>query len=207
MSGMPNRVSPIVAIAAVAVTLFSAVGIGVMTGIIPSSFSKNSESQMTEKADAPKAETASAPEKKAASVAHRKAPASEPARRTASASEPARVASAPQSCANCGRVEAVHAIEQKGEGSGLGAIAGGVVGGILGNQIGGGTGRTVATVAGAGAGALAGNEIEKRAKKTVRYDVVVRLEDGTSRTIAYETEPAFRVGDKVKIVNGTIVAN
>ncbi len=207
MSGTPSRVSPIVAIAAVAVTLFSAVGIGVMTGIIPSSFSKTSESPVADKADAPKAETASAPEKKAASVAHKKTPVSEPARRSASASEPTRVASAPRSCANCGRVEAVHAIEQKGEGSGLGAIAGGVVGGILGNQVGGGTGRTVATVAGAGAGAFAGNEIEKRAKKTVHYDVVVRLEDGTSRTFSYQTEPAFRAGDKVKIVDGAIVAN
>ena len=57
----------------------------------------------------------------------------------------------------------------------------------------------MATVAGAGAGAYAGHEIEKRMKKTLRHDVVVRLEDGTARTFSYPTEPAFRTGDKVKI--------
>lgn len=208
MSETQSRTSPIVAIAAVAVILFSAVGIAVMTGIIPGSFSKNSESQVAGKADASKAEaTASpAPEKKAVSATHKKAPVNESAKRS-TANEPARVASAPRSCANCGRVEAVNAIQQKGEGSGLGAIAGGVVGGILGNQVGGGSGRTVATVAGAGAGAYAGHEIEKQVKKTLRYDVVVRLEDGTSRTFPYQAEPAFRLGDKVKIVDGTVVAD
>ena len=208
MSAAQSRTTPIVAIAAVAVILFSAVGIGVMTGIMPSSFSKSSESQVAGKADASKAEATGspAPEKKAVSTTHKKAPVSESAKRS-TANEPVRVASAPRSCANCGRVEAVNAIQQKGEGSGLGAIAGGVVGGILGNQVGGGSGRTVATVAGAGAGAYAGHEIEKQAKKTLRYDVVVRLEDGTSRTFPYQAEPAFRPGDKVKIVDGTVVAD
>ncbi len=207
MSEAQSRTSPVVVIAAVAVIIFSAVGVGVMTGVIPSSFSKDSEPQLLNKTDAPKIEAAAPARKTAdsASATHKKAPAGSSARQ--SVNEPTRVASAPRVCNNCGRIESVNAIEQKGEGSGLGAVAGGVIGGVLGNQVGGGTGRTVATVVGVGAGALAGNEVEKRVKKTVRYDVVVRLENGTSRTFSYQTEPALRTGDKVKIVEGAIVAN
>ncbi len=197
MSATQNRTNPIVAIAAVSIIIFSAIGIGVMTGVIPNSFSKNSEPQAAGKAGTPKTGPVSS-----APTAAKKVSAA-----PAAANEPVRIASAPRSCANCGRVEAVNAIQQKGEGSGLGAIAGGVVGGILGNQVGGGTGRTVATVAGAGAGAYAGHEIEKNVNKTQRYDVVVRLEDGTSRTFPHQAEPAFRPGDKVRIVDGTLVAN
>ena len=201
MSESQSRTTPIVAIAAVAVIIFSAVGVGVMTGVIPNSFSRNSDTLVTGKTDAPKAAAVSPTitENKT-----KKAPVNESAKRYAN--EPARVATAPR-CANCGRVEAVNAIEEKGEGSGLGAVAGGVVGGLLGNQVGGGSGRTVATVAGAGAGAYAGHEIEKRMKKTLRHDVVVRLEDGTARTFSFQTEPAFRTGDKVRIVDGALVAN
>jgi len=39
-----NKVSPIVAIAASSVVVFSLVGVGVMTGLIPSSFSKTETS-------------------------------------------------------------------------------------------------------------------------------------------------------------------
>jgi outer membrane lipoprotein SlyB len=200
--------NPIFVIAAIAVIIFSAVGVGVMTGYIPSSMSKDSELKATGPSDVSKspAAPAPAPERKVAASAPRTAPASSAPRRSVS-NEPVRVATAPSVCANCGRVEAVNAIEQKGEGSGLGAIAGGVVGGVLGNQVGSGRGRTAATVVGAGAGAYAGHEIEKYAKKTQRYDVVVRLEDGTARTFSYQNEPAFRAGDRVKVVEGALVAN
>lgn len=209
MSEAQNRTNPVVVIAAIAVIIFSAVGVGVMTGVIPSSFSKSGDEQVLSKADAPKeAVPPAAPAKKTTSSApatHKKAQTADSTRHAAN--EPVRVASAPRICNNCGRIEAINAIEQKGEGTGLGAVAGGVLGGVLGHQVGGGTGRTVATVVGVGAGALAGNEVEKRVKKTVHYDVVVRLEDGTSRTFSYQAEPAFRTGDKVKIVDGAIVAN
>jgi hypothetical protein len=35
--------------------------------------------------------------------------------------------------------------------------------------------------------------------------VRVKLEDGTHRTMRYEAEPAFRVGDRVRIENGLLV--
>src|SRR5690606_6777731 len=111
----------------------------------------------------------------------------EPVRPAASASAP-RVA-AVKICAECGTVRAVNLVENPGEGSGLGAIAGGVVGGILGNQIGDGSGRRIATVAGAAGGAYAGHQIEKRVKTTRYWNVVVRMEDGTTRNFPFDTEP------------------
>lgn len=203
MSETQSRVSPIVAIAAVAVIVFSAVGVGVMTGVIPSSLSKNSEQQAAAKTDVTKA---AAPEKKTASATPKRAPVSEAPKRAA-ASEPVRVASAPSVCANCGTVESVNVVEQKGEGSGLGAVAGGVAGALLGSQVGGGSGRKIATVAGAAGGAYAGHQVEKQVKSTKRYDVAVRMQDGASRSFSYDSQPSYRVGDKVKVVEGTLVAN
>lgn len=110
-------------------------------------------------------------------------------------------------CANCGVVEAVNVIEVKGEGNYLGMIAGGLAGALLGHQVGGGTGKTVATVAGAAGGAYAGNEVEKRMKTTKHYEVITRLESGGTQAVSYETDPGFKVGEKVKVENNTLVRN
>lgn len=110
-------------------------------------------------------------------------------------------------CANCGVVEAVNVIEVKGEGNYLGMIAGGLAGALLGHQVGGGTGKTVATVAGAAGGAYAGNEVEKRMKTTKHYEVITRLESGGTQAVSYETEPGFKVGDRVRVENNTLVRN
>jgi len=110
-------------------------------------------------------------------------------------------------CADCGTITAIHAIEQAGEGSGLGAIAGGVAGAVLGHQVGGGTGKDIATIAGAAGGAYAGHQIEKKMKKTVRYDIVVKMENGQHRTVSQKEAPAIAVGDKVKIVDGMLQKN
>jgi len=107
-------------------------------------------------------------------------------------------------CVNCGVVEAINLVEVKGDGSYLGMIAGGVAGALLGSQVGQGRGTTAAQVAGAAGGAYAGNEIEKRMKTTKHYEVVVRLENGGSQTVSYETQPGFAVGAKVKVENGTL---
>jgi len=115
------------------------------------------------------------------------------------------VAAAP-ACPNCGVVEAVNVVEHKGEGSYLGMIAGGVAGAVLGSQVGRGKGTTIAEVVGAAGGAYAGNEVEKRVKTTKHYEVVVRLENGGSQTVSYPAQPAFSVGTRVKVENGTLVA-
>jgi outer membrane lipoprotein SlyB len=108
-------------------------------------------------------------------------------------------------CANCGVIESINVVEVSGDGSYLGKIAGGVLGAAIGSQIGQGRGTTAAEIAGAVGGAVAGNEIEKRVKKTRHYEVTARLQGGGTQTISYTTEPAFRVGDKVRLENGTLV--
>ena len=123
------------------------------------------------------------------------------------------VASPPPStgCSDCGVVQSVRAVEQKGQSSGAGAVIGGVAGGVLGHQIGSGRGNTVATIAGVGVGALAGNEVEKQAKKTTSWNVVIRMDNGATRSFNYSAEPSVREGDRVKLVdNGrrlALVAN
>lgn len=100
-------------------------------------------------------------------------------------------------CSNCGTVEKVVAIKQKGEGTGVGAVAGGVVGGVLGNQVGGGNGKKAMTVIGAVGGGFAGHEIEKQARATTVYKVSVRMEDGSLRTVTQSSAPA--VGSRIKL--------
>jgi len=123
------------------------------------------------------------PAPKAAPVAGNKAPASE------------RVAAA--SCAQCGVVESVVAVKKKGDASGVGAVGGAVVGGLLGSAVGKGDGKKVATVLGAVGGGVAGNEIEKNHKATTVYQVTVRMQDGTARTVTQATAPT--VGQKVTL--------
>lgn len=117
---------------------------------------------------------------------------------------PSSASQATAACGNCGVVEAINLIEVKGEGSYLGKIGGGVVGALLGSQVGKGKGTTVAEIAGAVGGAYAGNEIEKRIKTTTHYEVVVRLDNGGSRTISYATQPGFAVGARVRVENDTV---
>ena len=72
-----------------------------------------------------------------------------------------------------------------------------------------GAGRFSRTGAGASAwdGALAGHQIEKRVKKVKEYQVVVRFEDGATRSFTQATEPAWRAGDRVRYVNGALQSN
>lgn len=107
-------------------------------------------------------------------------------------------------CDSCGSVTGVKTVEVKGEGTGLGAVAGGVLGGVLGHQIGGGRGKDVATVAGAAGGAYAGHQVEKNAKSKTQHQVIVKLETGESRTFTYNSSTAFRVGDKIKVVDSKL---
>jgi outer membrane lipoprotein SlyB len=110
-------------------------------------------------------------------------------------------------CPECGTVESIRSVAQAAEGSGLGMIAGGVLGGLLGHQVGQGRGNTAATIVGAAGGAYAGHQVEKNVKQGTRYDVNVRMNDGTIRTVSYDTEPGFRSGDRVRIVDGKLTRN
>jgi outer membrane lipoprotein SlyB len=108
-------------------------------------------------------------------------------------------------CANCGVVEAINVVEVKGPGSYLGLIAGGVAGAVLGSQVGNGNGRTAAEVVGAAGGAYAGREIEKQVRKSRVWEVVTRLEGGGAQTVTFQVEPGVKVGERVRVENGTLV--
>lgn len=202
MTAAARRIHPLVALASVATILFSGVGIGVATGVIPSTFSSSApESATPLEAGRPADAAVAAKSAAGAPLATANAIAGKPLAGTSSGSAASRPA-----CAHCGTVEAVTTVEQAGEGTGLGAVAGGVAGGLLGNQVGKGTGRKIATVAGAAGGAYVGHQVEKEVRKSVRYDVRVRMEDGSYRVHSQTEAPAFRAGDRVKFVDGALVA-
>jgi outer membrane lipoprotein SlyB len=93
-------------------------------------------------------------------------------------------------CSACGTVESVKAEKHKGEGTGLGAVGGAVVGGVVGHQMGGGDGKKALTVLGAVGGGLAGHEIEKQVRSTTVYQVTLRMDDGSHRTVTQSAAPA-----------------
>ena len=239
MTTQTNKTHPILIIAAIAVTLFSVIGISAIMGWIPGSFSKSGEqpvspsitAEQTAKLEttAPKSEISTAETPKSEAVApvlatpqqaevkpevHKQVHKEKHPRKVAQYNdvEQARKYNdvAPvtaKTCANCGEIESVNAIEQPGEGTGLGAVAGGVAGALLGPQIGQGRGTTAATIAGAAGGAYAGHQVEKSMKKARHYEISVRMEDGSYRTITQQSDSGLMSGDKVKIVDGAIVRN
>lgn len=234
MSEQTYHTNPLVIAAAIAVIIFSIVGVASMTGMLPGLKAKTEAPQtatapanidktgeaitpprpaMTAQSDAGAGMASkSGPEEKAAA---KPAPAAKPVRKATSERSAARSTASEESpkkaqapaCGNCGVITAIRTVEQAGEGSGLGAIAGGVVGGLLGHQVGGGTGKDIATIAGAVGGGYAGHQIEKKVKTTKHFEINVRMDDGSLRTMVQETEPAFAIGDKVKIIDGALTRN
>jgi uncharacterized protein YcfJ len=219
-----KQTHPILIIAGIAVTLFSFAGVAAIFGWIPTSTGQNAPSAASVPAPVAQApeqpKPAAQPETPAPAARHAKPHAPRVAK---AAPQPVQVAKAepqiaqlPPSppppaprpiCRECGVIDGVHEIEKAGKASGGGAIGGAIVGGVLGHQTGGGRGHDVMTVLGAVGGGLAGNAIEKNVTKTKEYEILVRFEDGSTRIIKMPTAPAWRVGDKVKVIDGVIQSN
>jgi len=224
---------PLLLVAAASVTVLSLAGVGVLAGWLPGPGAHGVEPAKVAAAPATAPisiqQTVSVPQEKARPVAaaaehrttataRRSAPAQvadargvalppAPAYEVSSREPAYRVATpAPVICAECGVVETVREVAVEPKGSGGGAVAGGVVGGIIGNQIGKGATRDIATILGAVGGAYAGNHIEKTVKEAKRYDVIVRFEDGSTRTFSSDTPPAWQSGDRVRLQSGGLVA-
>lgn len=223
---------PVLWVAAIAVTLLSLVGIASLTGLLPSRSEPAAVQASVAAAPTPAAVPEAAPppavEKSAPpAAAAPRAPALHATRkptpekpvpaapRVAALPPPAGAGvppdyapppAAPAKCVDCGVVAAVKQVAHEGQGTGLGAIAGGVVGGALGNNIGRGDGRTLATIAGMVGGGLLGNKLEKGQRQTVGYQVSVRFDDGSERMIEFGSLPSWRVGDRVRVLNGGLVA-
>jgi len=212
-----SRIHPLVAVASIAVIIFSAVGVAALTGYLPGSSAQKTPEQAVSPAapvaalspqapavaPAPAAATPPSTPPRQAKPVQRAEPRTQVAAAPQS-SRPAPVAQAPRACADCGSVIDVREVEVKGEGSGVGAVAGGVAGAVIGNQFGRGGTKTVARIAGAAGGAYAGHQIEKQVRTHKRYDVLVRMEAGGERTVSYESPPTWRAGDRVRIVDGRL---
>jgi len=196
-----SGIHPLVAIAAVAVIVLAGVGVAAFTGVLPGTSGKTAADGLPEASNA--AETKVAPSKAAEA---------KPTRPKAAAPKPVQVAKvAPPpvaviKCMECGVVEAVQEVEVKGEGTGAGAVAGGVAGAVIGNQVGSKKTKTAARIIGAVGGAVIGHQVEKNVRTTKRYDITVRMEDGTIRTLSQPQPPTWRAGDKVRVVNDALEA-
>jgi len=131
-----------------------------------------------------KAEIAPTPEAKSA----------QPAKRVAAA-QPAQHKPV---CHDCGVIVEVKEVDVLGKGTGMGAVAGGVGGAVIGHQIGD---NRAGTAVGAVVGAVAGHQIERKAREHKRYDITVRMNDGSVRSLSDEsgTPIALKSGDKVRV--------
>ena len=232
------RLHPLLTAAAISVTVFSAVGIGALTGLLPSTRGFSPEPAAVSAAlpvpqpALPAAAPAPVTSMPAAPASTPSAPLAKPARKhvvahaapqppaapTAYGPEAPQLAQAavpppppapletsrPVVQGSLSVVESVKEVTQPGETTGLGPVAGGVAGAIVGNQFGHGSGRSIMTLLGAAGGAFAGKEIEKQARGTKRWDITVRLEDGSYRTVPSTVEPFWHAGDRVRLVDGRL---
>jgi outer membrane lipoprotein SlyB len=215
-----KRMHPLIAGAAISVMVASLTGVAAMTGLLP-----NSHGEGKAAAETAQAAPAKIVESKPAAVAKvakpvasqqatlddedrnpaqpRRVVRSDAVYRTPDYSQDVvRVAQPARICHDCGRVESVQPVQTQASPSGVGIVGGAVVGGLLGNQVGGGSGKTLATIAGAVGGGYAGNEVEKRTRSATTYQVRVRMEDGQTRNFPYNSQPNWRQGDRVRVVDG-----
>lgn len=222
---------PVLWVAGIAVTLLSLTGIAALTGLLPTrSETPAPQTLATATSPAtvstPPAVTPPAATTEAAPVSSAPVQRHQPVKKQVAAETtrpmtamppppldsgvppdyvpPPAVATAPP-CVNCGVIADIRQITHEGQGSGLGAIAGGLLGGLVGNTVGNGNGNVLTTIAGAVGGGVLGNSIEKTQHETIGYRISVRMEDGTTRVVHSSTLPPWRIGDAVRLSNGSIV--
>jgi outer membrane lipoprotein SlyB len=179
-----TRIHPLLAGAAVAVIIAAGVAVAAITGYLPGS---NAEMAPTDKSSAPQASRPA------------------PQRQHLAAAKPAEsrqhVAAV---CHDCGVIVEVKEVEVLGKGSGIGAIAGGVGGAVLGHEIGN---NRAGTAVGAVVGAVAGHQIERKAREHKKYEISVRMNDGSTKAITDETgnPVSWKNGDKVRLGSDGVI--
>jgi len=215
-----NRIHPLIATAAVAVVLVSATGIAAMTGLLPTSHAVTIPQPQQVTSSTPAAAsmpvTAANPTVAQGSTQrmepsvprvphhHIARPAPAPANESAYGNgAPVRQAAIDPSA---GEIVAINTVQTPEQTTGIGAVGGAIAGGLLGNQVGGGRGRVLTTIAGAVGGGLAGNGIEHAVRKNTTYEVQVRMQDGSYRNFSYPTQPAFGIGEHVRVVGDSLTA-
>ena len=215
-----KKLNPLLTIAAISVTVFSAVGVAAITGLIPHSRGSDEPTPVaavstpapeTAPAPAPEVVPAPQPEKKHVAkkhtptkVAAAQAPAMTPPPPPPVAQAPASV-EAPKPVVKpgvVGTVVAVKEVEVKGDANGVGAVGGGVAGAVLGHNI--GDHNKLVTVLGAAGGALLGNQIEKQARTTKQWEMTVRYEDASTQSFQSKDQPSWHQGDHVRYYEGQL---
>lgn len=220
-----TRLHPLLTAAAISVTVFSAVGVGAVTGLIPTSVGSHKpaeatsleipqdvvkpvEPAITHPAPAPVkkiSKPVAAKPKTAAPVAYNDYATLPP---PPVAQAPVYVPEAPKPAVKPGAlatIQSVREVKDPGEHTALGPIAGGIAGAVLGDRIGKGHGtRKVITLIGAAGGALAGREIEKRARGTSHWEIDVRRDDGAYETVRSDVAPPYQPGERVRLVEGRL---
>ena len=226
MDNSLRKMHPLMVIAASAVILTCVVALLMMTGILPGPGSReatvvgdtatpevttttrsslNEQINLKPNQNQNRTAAAPAPRERAAPRPATGATASRAGGTVAGSEAPAPAPKVAAVCNNCGTVTSVRTVKQQGDAGLLGPIAGGAVGGLVGSQIGGGSGKTIATIVGAAGGAAVGTEMERRHKSTASYVVGVRLNDGSTRSFTYGSNPGVQSGDRVKVVDGQLV--
>ena len=184
---VPNRIHPLMAVAAFSLTLVSLVGAASILGLLPNSQAKNGVPTELSAATMPAPQigapigqplTAQSQQPQLQPQQLQQQPQLQPQPQPQIQPQPVQqprvvehrtvvhhtYAPARQSSRDDSPQRVVQAPVQQAapQNSAVGIGLGAVVGGLIGNQVGGGRGKTIATIAGAMGGAYAGNEIAKR---------------------------------------------
>ena len=196
-----TRLHPLLTVAAISVTVLSAAGVAALTGVLPTSRGSSEPMKPIEHETTMPTPAAPAAKPKARHVARAVAP-RPPAPAPVAQAEAVKPAPLP---GVGGVVESVKQVEQKGENPIAGPIIGGIAGAVLGHQVGEGRGKILATAVGAGAGILGGKVVEQKVRATKHWETTLRLDDGSTRTLPSESEPAWHAGDRVRLVDNQIL--
>lgn len=105
---------------------------------------------------------------------------------------------APRACADCAIVESVQAVAAPPPRGPLGKVSGAVIGALFGDDVAEDHLRRVRKVLGPLGKPLVGSG-EAAADAPVRYDVVLRLPDGSTRVRRYDAAPGLQPGDAVPL--------
>ncbi|MET3131021.1 uncharacterized protein YcfJ [Oxalobacteraceae bacterium GrIS 1.11] len=162
-----SRIHPLMAGAAISVTLLSLVGAAAIAGLLPTSRGAIAPQDSSMTAPATLAPTALAA---APSLSQQQEPARAPvahkAQHTHHATQMAQ--NDDRSYQQPERQAQQAAPQAAAQPNYVGIGAGAVIGGLLGNQVGGGRGKTLATIAGVVGGGMLGNEVQKQVQQPQR---------------------------------------
>jgi outer membrane lipoprotein SlyB len=106
-------------------------------------------------------------------------------------------------CAACGMVTAIRPTALRGEPKWMGTISSGVTGRQPSSATGSGSGYTSPFTGHSATNPLPGQDDLGARQRTI-YEVVVLMDDQTTRKLHYEHRPALSVGDKVRVSGGQV---